>query len=169
MTRYPSNSLLTEQEGKIDPYCPSCFFLVFSKRKNRMRSIFSRVGRTSFVSEVFVHGQNKIRAGQSGEPRTRKISSPSSSAHYSNIKEFYFPIRFTKHDFLALCLAILIPVTCIVLTMVSFLPALGAPPLPDFQDPTKVSNFNCGRPEEPAILISKLLLRMRVICIGSIR
>ena len=50
----------------------------------------------------------------------------------------------------------LIPVTCIVLTMVSVLPALGAPPLPDFQDPTKVSNFNFGRPEEPAILISKL-------------
>ena len=53
--------------------------------------------------------------------------------------------------------------------MVSVLPALGAPPLPDFQDPTKVSNFNCGRPEEPGILISKLPLRMRVMCIGSIR
>ena len=61
--------------------------------------------------------------------------------YYSNIKEFYFPIRFTRHDFIALCLATLIPVTCIVLTMVSVLPALGAPPLHDFQDPTKVSKF----------------------------
>ena len=91
--------------------------------------------------------------------------------YYFNIKEFYFPIRFTRHDFIALCLAILIPVTCIVLTMVSVLPALGAPPLHDFQDLTKVSNFSCIciRPEGPPILISKLLLRMCVMCIGSIR
>ena len=99
----------------------------------------------------------KTKSFLGGTRRYRdNISSPSSSAYHSNIKEFYFPIRFTRHDFIALCLAILIPVTCIVLTMVSVLPALGAPPLPDFQDPTKVSNFNFGRPEEPAILISKL-------------
>ena len=40
---------------------------------------------------------------------------------------------------LALCLAIFIPVTAIVLTMVAVLPSLGAPPLPNFEDPTKVS------------------------------
>lgn len=42
---------------------------------------------------------------------------------------------------LALLLAIFIPVIAIVLTMVSILPALGAPPLPSFEDPTKVSHF----------------------------
>ncbi|XP_078362543.1 protein dispatched homolog 1-like [Oculina patagonica] len=46
-------------------------------------------------------------------------------------------LRFTKHDLIALCLAILIPVTVIILTLVSVLPSLGAPPLPDFGDPVK--------------------------------
>ena len=46
--------------------------------------------------------------------------------------------RFTKHDTIAVCLAIFLPLTAIVLTMVSILPALGAPPLPDFSNPVKV-------------------------------
>ncbi|XP_068750338.1 protein dispatched homolog 1-like isoform X1 [Montipora capricornis] len=46
-------------------------------------------------------------------------------------------VRFTRHDLIALCLAILIPITCIALTMVSVLPALGAKPLPSFNEPTK--------------------------------
>ncbi|KAJ7375652.1 hypothetical protein OS493_039811 [Desmophyllum pertusum] len=44
-------------------------------------------------------------------------------------------VRFTKHDGIALCLAILIPLTAILLTMVSVLPSLGASPLPDFANP----------------------------------
>ena len=130
-----------------------------SNRKNRTRSIFSHVGEQTLSVKYLFKAKTKSFLGETRRgtrPRTHNISSPSSSAYHSNIKEFYFPIRFTRHDFIALCLAILIPVTCIVLTMVSVLPALGAPPLPDFQDPTKVSNFNFGRPEEPAILISKL-------------
>ncbi|KAL9981002.1 hypothetical protein ACROYT_G009654 [Oculina patagonica] len=46
-------------------------------------------------------------------------------------------VRFTKHDAIALCLAILIPLTVIFLTMLSIVPSLGAPPLPDFAKPTK--------------------------------
>ena len=53
-------------------------------------------------------------------------------------KEYFYPSRFTRHDVIALCLAILIPVTAIVLTLVAVLPALGAPPLPNFEDPIKV-------------------------------
>ena len=39
---------------------------------------------------------------------------------------------------IALCLAIFIPVIVVVLTLVAVLPALGAPPLPNFEDPIKV-------------------------------
>jgi len=53
-------------------------------------------------------------------------------------KEYFYPSRFTRHDVITLCLAIFIPVTAIVLTLVAVLPALGAPPLPNFEDPTKV-------------------------------
>lgn len=55
---------------------------------------------------------------------------------------FYFLGRFTKHDGIALCLAILIPVITIILTVVSIVPSLGAPPLPEFQDPIKVGCFS---------------------------
>ena len=54
--------------------------------------------------------------------------------------DLYFVFaRFAKYDVVALCLAIFIPLTAIVLTLVSVLPALGAPPLPDFGKPIKVS------------------------------
>ena len=53
-------------------------------------------------------------------------------------KEYFYPSRFTRHDVIALCLAIFIPVIVVVLTLVAVLPALGAPPLPNFEDPTKV-------------------------------
>ena len=56
--------------------------------------------------------------------------------------ECYLICRFTRYDVLALCLAIFIPVTAIVLTMVAVLPSLGAPPLPSFKEPTKVSELN---------------------------
>ena len=147
-------------------HCPqgssrrSLLFFVpyFSARLDFPSSPLSAPGSPRMVKYLFMAKTKSFLGGTRREPRTHtEISSPSSSAYHSNIKEFYFPIRFTRHDFIALCLAILIPVTCIVLTMVSVLPALGAPPLPDFQDPTKVSNFNFGRPEEPAILISKLV------------
>ena len=134
------------------------FWLLIGARKTQVFRHQSAPGSPRMVKYLFMAKTKSFLGGTRREPRTHtEISSPSSSAYHSNIKEFYFPIRFTRHDFIALCLAILIPVTCIVLTMVSVLPALGAPPLPDFQDPTKVSNFNFGRPEEPAILISKLV------------
>lgn len=46
-------------------------------------------------------------------------------------------LRFTQHDLIALCLAIFIPIIAIVLTLISVLPALGAPPLPSFAEPVK--------------------------------
>lgn len=46
-------------------------------------------------------------------------------------------LRFTEHDLIALCLAIFIPIIAIVLTLISVLPALGAPPLPSFAEPVK--------------------------------
>ncbi|KAJ7373712.1 hypothetical protein OS493_011321 [Desmophyllum pertusum] len=51
-------------------------------------------------------------------------------------------VRFTKHDGIALCLAILIPLTAILLTMVSVLPSLGASPLPDFANPIEQDGGN---------------------------
>ena len=67
----------------------------------------------------------------------------------------YLLCRFTKHDAIAVCLAIFLPMTATILTMVSILPALGASPLPDFSNPVKVWYLT-----ETGLLIRSLTLAL---------
>ena len=68
---------------------------------------------------------------------TYGIERVNASKYFSDLVLFFRP-KFTKHDAIALCLALFIPFTVIILILVSVFLSLGGGPLPDFSNPTKV-------------------------------
>ena len=68
---------------------------------------------------------------------TYGIERVNTSKYFSDLVLFFRP-KFTKDDAIALCLALFIPFTVIILILVSVFPSMGGGPLPDFSNPTKV-------------------------------
>ena len=68
---------------------------------------------------------------------TYGIERVNTSKYFSDLVLFFRP-KFTKDDAIALCLALFIPFTVIILISMSVFPSLGGGPLPDFSSPTKV-------------------------------